>query len=129
MVRPLRLAYFVLAWAFLAGLTIQVFLIGLYLFADPSQLSTHESLGWILHLAPLLVLLASVLARAGRANWLWALALAVAVFVVPILATLKASLPAAAALHPVAAMIAFALATVVAWNSWKVLQINSPVES
>jgi hypothetical protein len=121
-VRAARIAYFVLAWAFLIGLVVQVFLIGLYLFAN-GALADHEQLGWILHLSPLLVLLAAFLARAGSRHWQWALVLAIVVFLVPILATLKASVPVAAALHPVSAMLAFAVAVVVAVNSWRALQM------
>lgn len=118
MTRWFRLAYAGLAWAFLIGLATQVFLIGLYLFnrADSGALAAHQGLGWVLHLAPLLVLLFAYLARAGRGHWLWALALAVVVLIVPILATMS-STPLVAALHPVGAMISFALGAVVAWNA------------
>jgi hypothetical protein len=122
-VRVSRLIYLVLAWAFLAGVTAQIFLIGLDLFADPGMLAVHEQFGWILHLAPLLVLLFAVLARGGRAAWLLSLALAVTVFIVPILATLKASSPVIAALHPVGAVIAFALSVAVALNAWRVYRL------
>jgi hypothetical protein len=116
MTRAARVAYLVLAWAFLAGLVIQVFAIGLALFGGTST-ELHVNLGWILHLAPLLVLLAAWLARAGRRHWVAALALAAVVFVVPILVLARDGLPAIAALHPVAAVIAFWLAVVVARNS------------
>ncbi len=121
MVRWARAAYVVLAWAFLAGLMAQTFVIGLGLFGDKSFREVHAGLGWILHLAPLLVLLAAVLARAGKRHWQWALAMAVVVLIVPILATLRDT-AAIAALHPVGAVIAFALAVVVALNSWRSLR-------
>jgi hypothetical protein len=123
--RASRVVYLVLAWAFLTGITAQILLIGLDLFADSSMLAAHETLGWILHLAPLLVLLFAVLSRAGRESWLLCLALTVTVFFVPILATLKDSSPAAAALHPLIATIAFALSVWVAANAWKVFRMRS----
>ena len=116
MTRAARYAYLVLAWAFLVGLVVQVFFIGLALFGDAENIELHVALGWILHLAPILVLLAAALARAGRRHWQWALALAVVVFVVPILA-MDGLMPEIAALHPVGAMVSFALAIVVARNA------------
>jgi hypothetical protein len=116
MTRAARYAYLVLAWAFLVGLVVQVFFIGLALFGDAENIELHVALGWILHLAPILVLLAAALARAGRRHWQWALGLAAVVFVVPILAGMKDT-PVIAALHPVGAMASFALAIVVARNA------------
>ena len=113
MVRAARAAYLVLAWMFLVGVVLQVFFIGLGLFAGSENVALHVNLGWILHLAPILVLLAAAASRAGRRRILEALALAAVVFVVPILATLRADLPVLAALHPVGALLAFWLAIVV----------------
>ncbi len=117
MLRASRIVYVLLAWAFLLGLLVQVFLIGLYLFSNPSALAEHRSFGWVLHLSPLLVLLFAALARAGRRHWLWALGLAVFVFITPILPGLRSSAPVVAALHPVFAVADVVLAAVVAWNS------------
>jgi hypothetical protein len=126
MVRVSRLIYVVLAWAFVVGLLFQVFLIGLGLFSDPKMREVHATFGWILHLFPLLVLLFAFLARAGSRQWLWALALAIVVFLVPIFATLRDSAPVLAALHPVSAVIAFAIAAVVAFKSLKALRAPMP---
>ena len=125
MVRAARIAYLVLAWAFMAGVVIQVFVIGLALFGGTST-ELHVNLGWILHLAPLLVLLAAALSKAGRRHWVAALALAAVVFVVPILVLARDSSPAIAALHPVAAIVAFWLSVVVARNSLEA--VRSPTD-
>ena len=85
MVGAARYAYLVLAWAFAVGVVVQVFFIGLGLFAGSSNIELHVTLGWIVHLAPLLILAAAALARAGRRRILEAAALAAVVFVVPIL--------------------------------------------
>lgn len=128
MVRVFRVGYALLAWTFLVALVGQVFLIGLFLFGGGNDArALHADLGWILHLAPLLVLLFAALARAGRSHWLWALGLAIVVFLVPIFATMRESSAVIAALHPVAAMVAFALAVVVAWRSLGALR--APVTS
>jgi hypothetical protein len=114
MVGAARYAYLVLAWAFVVGVVVQVFFIGLGLFAGSRNIELHVTLGWILHLAPLLILAAAALARAGRRRILEAAALAAVVFVVPILAILRDDAPVFAALHPVGAIFAFWLAIVVA---------------
>ena len=114
MIRGSRIAYAVLAWAFVAAIVLQVFFIGLGLFVAPENLELHRNFGWILHLAPLPVLVAAAFARAGRAGILEAAGLVVVVFFVPILAAVRADLPYAAALHPVGALLAFWLAIVIA---------------
>lgn len=114
MVRGARYAFVALAWAFVAGLVLQVFFIGLGLFRATDDFELHVAFGWILHLFPLLILAAAALARAGRRRILQAAALAVTVFIVPILVLLRADSPVAAALHPVGALLAFWLAIVVA---------------
>lgn len=102
MVRASRIAYVVLAWAFVVGMVAQVFLIGLGLLSrEPSGTTLHRDFGWLLHLIPLLVLLFAALSRADRRHWQWALGLAVVVFLVPIFAILRDSTPVLAALHPV----------------------------
>lgn len=117
MTRAARYVYAALAWAFLAGLAVQVFFAGLGMFVDRGDFNLHVNLGWILHLVPLLILAAAALSRAGRRHWVWALGLALVVFVVPILATLRADAPMAAAFHPVGALVAFWLSAVVARNA------------
>lgn len=121
MVRGGRYAYAALAWAFVAGVILQVFFIGLGLFAGPENLELHATFGWLLHLGPLPILVAAALARAGRTRILQTTALAVTVFFVPILAALRADAPLAAAFHPVGALLAFWLAIVVARGATSLL--------
>ena len=114
MTRGARYLYAGLAWAFVAGVVVQVFFIGLGLFAGSENVELHATLGWILHLVPILILVVAAVARAGRRQILLAAALAVTVFIVPILVTLRADMPVLAALHPVGALLAFVLAIMVA---------------
>jgi uncharacterized protein DUF6220 len=125
MVRGALYAYAILAWAFLAGVVVQVFFIGLALFAGSENLELHVSLGWILHLVPILILAAAALARAGRQQILLAAALAVIVFIVPIFALLRDSAPVVAALHPVGALLAFWLAIIVARGATQLIRSDS----
>lgn len=113
MVRVARYVYLGLAVAFVIGLVIQVFYAGMGVF-KASDFEVHIGLGWMLHLVPVLILGAAAVGRAGRRRILWAAALAATIFVVPILALMRADAPAVAALHPVAAVISFWLAIVVA---------------
>ncbi|HUG48111.1 MAG TPA: hypothetical protein VMP67_06825 [Candidatus Limnocylindria bacterium] len=117
-----RYAYLVLAWLFLGLLVVQVFLAGMGMFAGQAHFAGHVDLGWALHLAPLVILPAAVFSRAGPKHWAWALALAVVTFLVPIFVLFRADMPALAALHPVAAMLAFGLAAMVARNSLKAVR-------
>ena len=129
MVRGARYAYVALAWAFVAGVVLQVFLIGLGFFVDADNLELHVAVGWILHLWPILILGAAALARAGRTRIQQATALAVTVFIVPILATLRADSPLVAAFHPVAALLAFWLAIVVARGTTDLVRATRDEES
>lgn len=113
MVRAARYVYLGLAVAFVIGLVVQVFYAGMGVFGA-SDFEVHIGLGWMLHLVPILILGAAAVGRAGRRRILWAAALAATIFVVPILALMRADAPAVAALHPVAAVISFWLAIVVA---------------
>ena len=124
MVSGARYVYVALAWAFAAGLVVQVFFIGLGLFAGSENLALHVNLGWILHLVPILILVAAAVARAGRQQILIAAALAVTVFIVPILVSLRESAPVAAALHPVGALLAFWLAILVARHAARLVSLR-----
>ncbi|MBW3613407.1 MAG: hypothetical protein KY392_06050 [Chloroflexi bacterium] len=122
MTRAARWAYAILAWTFVVGLAVQVFLAGMGIFGGTRNFEAHVGLGWLLHLVPLLILASAALSRGGRRHWGWALILAVVVFVVPILVLARDVSPAIAALHPVAAMVAFWLAIVVARHSLEVVR-------
>lgn len=124
MIRGARFAYAALAWAFVVAVLLQVFFIGLGLFVESKNLELHRNFGWILHLAPLPVLVAAALARAGRTRILQATGLVVVIFLVPILAAVRSDLPYAAALHPVGALLAFWLATVLARDATSLITSN-----
>jgi hypothetical protein len=122
MIRGARYAYAGLAWAFVVAILVQVFFIGMGLFLKPQNFDLHVNFGWLLHLAPLLVLIAAALASAGRTQILQAASLAVVFFIVPILAAIRADSPWAAAFHPVGAVLGFWLATVVARGATSLLR-------
>ena len=114
MTRAARYVYAALAYAFVVGILLQVYFIGLALFNNPKTAELHTNFGWLLHLGPLPILVAAALARAGRTQVMQGAALAVLFFFVPILAAIRADAPFTAAFHPVGAVLGFGLALVVA---------------
>jgi hypothetical protein len=126
MVRGARFVYAGLAWAFVLAILVQVYLIGLALFVSSSYREVHVTFGWLLHLAPPFILLAAALARGGRNVILRTSALTVLFFFVPILAAIKADAPLTAAFHPVAAVLAFVLAIVVARDATGLVRWSGP---
>ena len=98
-----RSALPVLAWGFLGLLTLQVFLAGIGLFGA-GTMAGHRDFGYLLSLLPLFLVIAAVVARAGRLVWL-SVALLVLTFVQTLLPLLKTDLPYVAALHPVNALV------------------------
>jgi bacteriorhodopsin len=120
-IRGARVTYAALAWAFVAWIVLQVFFIGLGLFVSERDLELHRNFGWILHLAPLPVLVLAALARAGRTRVFQAVGLVVVIFFVPILAAVRSDLPYLAAFHPVGALLAFTLAIVLARDATRLI--------
>ena len=111
MARAARYAYVGLVWLFLGILVIQVFLAGLGLFStDPRDIALHIDLGWVLHLSPVLILVAGALGRVGRPTLLWVGALLATVLIQPFLPGLATTSVVLAALHPVNALLIFWIA-------------------
>jgi bacteriorhodopsin len=126
MVRVAQFAFVVLAVAFAAAIVLQVFFIGLGLFAGSENLELHREFGWWLHLAPLLILVAAALAGASRRRILQAIALVVVIWIVPILAAVRADLPVLAAFHPIGAFVGFAVSLLVARGSIDLVRDQGP---
>jgi hypothetical protein len=107
-----RRAYLWSAYAFLASVLLQVFFIGLYLFAD-ADIGFHLLGALIVTLVAVELLVLAFAARLGtRSKQLIGL-LFVLTFVQGILPGLKDSIPVVAALHPVNALLMFGLGLVV----------------
>ena len=129
MTRASRYIYVVTAWAVVVGLTLQVLLIGMGLRElgnDAPSFDLHRGLGWLVHWLPVAVIPFAWLSKAGSRHWQWALASAVVIFMIPIFLVVRGSMPVIGALHPVAAVIGFVLAVVVAVNSVRALNAPMP---
>ena len=108
-----RLGFVTGSWLFVTCLVIQVFLVGLDVFARIGG-SVHRDFAYVYGwLAPILVLLAEV-ARVPRRTRTLTVVLLVLFAVQTVLPSLRDQVPILAALHPVNALAIFGLAIVVA---------------
>ena len=110
------------AWLFVAAIVVQVFLIGAALreLGGSGNFSDHINFGYTyVGIAALLVVLTAVIARAGRR----AIGISVGLLVLYIVQTslpyAKESIPWIAALHPVNALVLFALSIWYARRAWQ----------
>jgi len=110
-----------LAWAFVAAIVIQVFLAGLAIpqLGGNGNFSTHQGFGYSIGFIALALVIAAVVARAGRSRILQALGILVLYIVQTILPNLDPGLSIAAALHPLNAMILFVLSIWYARQVWR----------
>jgi hypothetical protein len=111
-----------LAWVFAAAIVVQVFLAGLAIpqLGGNGSFAAHRDFGYLIGLLTLLVLVAAVLARAGRRRIAQAAGLLGLYVVQSSLPYLDPGLPAAAALHPVNALVMFGLGLWYARAVWRV---------
>ena len=126
--RVARIAYAALVWVFLAAITVQTLLAGLAIFGDPRDIGIHIQVGYVLHLSPILIVIAAALGQVGRSTLLWVGALAVTTFIQPLLPGLAGSSAFLAALHPVLALVIFAIAARLAWTSLALLRAGPTSE-
>jgi hypothetical protein len=114
-----RWAYWAAAWVFLAGIVVQVFLAGMVVVAFRMSWVNHISLGHSLSLPLLVMLVAVYLGRfpvsMKRLTWLL---FAVYVLQADVVIFLRGQAPVVAALHPVLALVDFAVALALARDAW-----------
>lgn len=123
-----RFAYMFAAWLFLSGVVVQVFLAGMVVVAFRMSWLNHISLGHSLAL-PLLVMLVTVYlgrfpASMKRLTWLL---FAAYVLQADVVIFLRSQAPVVAALHPVLALVDFALGLALARGAWSLArQVQAP---
>jgi Family of unknown function (DUF6220) len=108
-----RLGFAVVAWLFVIGIVIQVFLAGAGLF-KLTDFTLHGSLGWTLPLVPPVLVILGFVAGVGRRTLFLSIALMVLTMLQPELAAARHENPVIAAFHPVNALLVFWLAWTVA---------------
>jgi hypothetical protein len=111
------------AWLFVAAIVVQVFLAGAAIpqLGGSGDFSTHREFGYTeVGIAALLVILTAVIARAGRRAILFSLGL----FVLYVIQTVLPNVTGIVAmLHPVNALLLFALAVWYARRAWRVAAV------
>jgi hypothetical protein len=113
-----RIAYLVAAWIFVGLVLVQVFLSGLVVVAGLTTWELHRSLGHQLGLPVLFMIVLAYLGRLPRsAKALTWLLLSTFIAMAEIVIFLRGSAPLLAALHPVLALVLFALGTTLAMQA------------
>jgi hypothetical protein len=121
-----RAVYLGLVWIYLAAIVVQVFLAGVGLFGAARDFEPHRSLGWILHLGPVLLLIVAFVARVGWQTIWWNVALLLTVGVQPFLPGLRNDVPLLAALHPVLALVIFWITLTIGLRAWRRVREPAP---
>ena len=117
-------AHLAIACLFVGCVAIQTFLIGLVLF-DEGDIALHRTFGIVIFLLAILVPVSAGLARLPTSQVQLSAALLGVTFIQMFLASLKWSGPSPiAALHPVGALVVFALGVLVARRAW--ILVRSP---
>ena len=122
MVSGARYLYLALIVAYLAAILAQVFVAGAAMFGPDRSFETHRLLGYLLHLAPILLLIVAFVARVGSTTLWWTAALVAVQAVQPLLPMLRVDYPWAAALHPVLALVIFWLAATIGLRTWQLVR-------
>ena len=113
-----RTLHLVVAWAFVAGLVIQVWLAGRGVFESPAMFENQRSVGYTLSLFTIVLLVLGLLGGMGRRVALLAVAIFVLFILQSVFVVMRDSTPAVAALHPVNGFLILFLAIVLSRESW-----------
>jgi hypothetical protein len=119
----MRLVHAIVAWLFVASIVVQVFLAGAAItnLGGSGNFEAHIGFGYsVIGLLALAVLLTALAARMPRRDVGISVGLFLLYIVQTALPNAKVSYPAIAALHPVNALLLFALATWYAVHAWRV---------
>lgn len=114
----IRRIHLLVAWAFVAGLLIQVFLAGLGVFESSSKFGTHAGWGYMLGLIPLVLLVLAGAGQLGQRQVLYGAGLFGMFIVQSMLVAFRSSAPVVAALHPVNGFLLLLVAVAMAREAW-----------
>ena len=128
-----RVVWMWLERAFLVGLFLQLFFIGMGVFprkGDPSPFALHRNWGYILGDIAVVLFLIALAARPGWKTVLMAFIVALLTFLAqPLLANARTSAPIVAAFHPVNALVIFWLTLVLIRRSTTLVASTAPQEA
>lgn len=119
-----------LAWLLVVAILIQVWLAGAAIpqLGGQGGFGAHRDFGYLIGLLTLLLLIAAIAARAGRRRISQAAGLLALYVVQSSLPYMDPALPAAAALHPVNALVMFGLAFWYARQVWRERTVGAAIE-
>lgn len=117
----IRQAHAVAAWLIVAAIVAQVWLAGAAIpqLGGNGSFAVHVDFGYLIGLFILILLILAIVARAGRRRIGQAAGLLVLYVIQSSLPYMDPGLPAAAALHPVNALVMFGLAVWYARSAWR----------
>jgi len=120
-----RRIYLIFAWLFVVGVVVQVFFAGMAVVAGRWPWANHVTLGHLLA-APLLAMLIAMYVGKlpGRMKRLTWLLFAVYVLQADVLIFMRASAPVLSALHPVSALVDFALGLALARQATAIVRVG-----
>ncbi len=123
MVKVTRYIYLVFAVLFVVGVLVQVYLAGLVVVAAKPGWANHAGLGHTLAGPLLFMLITQYLAKLPRSSkWLtWALFINYALQA-DVLIFMRRTAPMASALHPVLALVDFAIGYALVVRTWKMIR-------
>ena len=123
--KGIRILYLIVAWLFPVAILFQVFLVGLSLFTTQSYWDAHIGFGHSIVFLPALQVLLAYLGRlsspAKRLTWLL---LGISLIQTEVFAMIRTAVPTLAALHPVLALVLFALALIIALQARTVVRAS-----
>jgi hypothetical protein len=123
----IRRAHLVLAWGFVAGVVLQVFLAGRGVFESTLAFKDHVGWGYMLGLLAIVLLVLAAVGRLGRRQVLYAVALWVMFAFQSIFIAVRADLPTVAALHPLNGFGILLVSIVMARDAWLARNVSQPV--
>jgi len=113
-----RRAHAVVAWAFVGGVVVQVFLAGLGVFDNPARFTIHATWGYTLEILPLVLLALTAVGGLGRRQLIYAAGLLGMFMLQSVFVALRGDLPIIAALHPVNGFAILLVGIAMARESW-----------
>jgi Family of unknown function (DUF6220) len=122
--------YLLVAWLFPVAILVQVFLVGLSLFTTQPYWDAHIGVGHSIVVLPALQILLAYLGKIPPpAKGLTWLSLGLTLIQTEVFAMIRTAVPTRAALHPVLALVLFALALIIAVRARTVVRAGVQTSS
>lgn len=124
--RPIHL---IVAWLYVIGLLVQVFLAGMGVFSGATAFATHRDFGYLLTVLPVVLVVTALVGRFGRWHVIAATVMFVQFILQSVLIIGRDSMPEIAALHPVNGFLILLIAVWLARDAWRTWQSDGEPSS